>query len=621
MKITEGLFSRMVLQRRPRKEGGFPFSGSSKSPGTLFARVSTAGSDGSGPWYVAGRAKKGTFSGELKTLPNGGPYSIELEIRDSAGKVLTKRTVRDVLVGDVWVLAGQSNMEGCGMANQAAKSHPMSRAFYMDDRWGTAKDPLHNMWDCVDKVHWIIKGGVRPNVREHCTGPGVAFAQEMHRRNGIPQGLIPCAHGGTSMAQWDPAKKSEGGNSLYGATIRRVQKVGGRVAGIVWYQGESDAFGGEAGAAAFREKTRELIRCFRRDCKCPALPFVMVQLSRFIPKTPDHGAAWNRVQEEQLQLARSLKAVGTVPAVDLALDDLIHLGGEAQQILGRRLALEMDYLQRGGRAAPPPIRLKSWNLEHIPRTDSGKIILSYEGVAGKLTSGSRPAGFYVGDEQGTNTIYNIQLHKNEVHVLTSLRTKALSLAHLHYGYGTNPYCNIVDEAGRSLPVFGPLPLRRPGAFSEFCRQFQCATTPISLQDLKSPEKLKPLAWKKRSFDQEFANRSKEFQELKEGTLLYQAEFSCPTDMRLKLMLGYDGPVCAWVDGKMMLNDWQGTNPAIPDEGQSKSIPCTKGKHRVVVAVGANDGKAWGIFLRLERTDLSPSQRRKGLKDLPVPGFC
>ena len=63
----------------------------------------------------------------------------------------------------------------------------------------------------------------------------------MHRVTGIPQGIIACADGGTSMQQWDPARKSEGGKSLYGATLRRVQKNGGKVAGVIWYQGESDA--------------------------------------------------------------------------------------------------------------------------------------------------------------------------------------------------------------------------------------------------------------------------------------------------------------------------------------------------------------------------------------------
>ena len=43
------------------------------------------------------------------------------------------------------------------------------------------------------------------------------IAKEMLRRTGVPQGLIACAHGGTSMAQWSPKLKRLGGDSLYGA--------------------------------------------------------------------------------------------------------------------------------------------------------------------------------------------------------------------------------------------------------------------------------------------------------------------------------------------------------------------------------------------------------------------
>ena len=58
-------------------------------------------------------------------------------------------------------------------------------------------------------------------------GPGVSFANEMFRLTGVPQGLICCAHGGTTMAQWDPKLKKDGDNSLYGAMLNRVKRNGG----------------------------------------------------------------------------------------------------------------------------------------------------------------------------------------------------------------------------------------------------------------------------------------------------------------------------------------------------------------------------------------------------------
>ena len=72
------------------------------------------------------------------------------------------------------------------------------------------------MWACVDPVHvdlGVVRGGPPDTVRG--VGPAVAFAQEMFRRTGVPQGILACAHGGTSMSQWDPKLKKLGGKSLY----------------------------------------------------------------------------------------------------------------------------------------------------------------------------------------------------------------------------------------------------------------------------------------------------------------------------------------------------------------------------------------------------------------------
>ena len=67
-------------------------------------------------------------------------------------------------------------------------------------------------------------------------------------------------------------------------------------------------------------------------------------------------------------------------------------------------------------------------------------------------------------------------------------------------------------------------------------------------------------------------------------------------MKLKLELGYDGPVKAWLDGKKILHDPKGTNPAMPDDAVIDISP-KAGEHELVVSLGSNFGKAWGIFLR------------------------
>jgi len=171
-------------------------------------------------------------------------------------------TVEDVLVGDVWILAGQSNMQGVGLLKHRLPPVDAVRAFYMDDRWAPAEDPIHNLDAAVDSVHVELSGGTRPQpARFTGVGPGVAFGQDMFEATGVPQGLIACAHGGTSMEQWDPALKRLGSRSLYGAMLRRFQKNGSRVAGVVWYQGESDA-NAEA-APHYTRRMKRLVRAMR----------------------------------------------------------------------------------------------------------------------------------------------------------------------------------------------------------------------------------------------------------------------------------------------------------------------------------------------------------------------
>jgi hypothetical protein len=146
-----------------------------------------------------GSAANGKFSGRIAGLPAGGPYTVELSI----GKGGEKKCYKDILVGDLWLLAGQSNMADSGFMPSCSEVDPMVHAFYMTDNWGVAEDPLHDTAHAVAPVH----GGNPANPygkRLRGTGPGLPFGLAMYKKSGVPQGLIALAHGGTSLAQWDP---------------------------------------------------------------------------------------------------------------------------------------------------------------------------------------------------------------------------------------------------------------------------------------------------------------------------------------------------------------------------------------------------------------------------------
>ena len=195
---------------------------------------------------------------KLVGVPAGGPYTIVCQVKheNQTGTAL----VANVYVGDLWVLAGQSNMEGVGDLVDVTPPNPKVMLLGMDGHWAIAEEPLHWLVDSPDPVHSGDAANDRATRSEHAhktrkkgAGLGLPFAVTMVESTGVPVGLVACAHGGTSMEQWNPSKKEQGGNSLYGSMLRQVKLAGGKVKGVLWYQGESDSLGGGEPWKAFPE--------------------------------------------------------------------------------------------------------------------------------------------------------------------------------------------------------------------------------------------------------------------------------------------------------------------------------------------------------------------------------
>jgi len=615
MKITEGLLDHIVVQRTRRGMSDATFGGRCSVAGAVVARVRRGGKTVRPfDWTRVGRAERGRFAGRLRGLAAGGPYDVELRIVRKAGKVLDRTSVRDVLVGDVWILGGQSNMQGVGLLSERLRAIPQVRAFYMDDRWGPAEDPIHNLHAAVDQVHVDLAGGVRPAPPTVTgVGPGVAFGQGMFRATGVPQGLIACAHGGTSMAQWDPKLNRLGGCSLYGAMLRRFRKNGSRVAGMVWYQGESDAT--PEAAPLYTQRMKALVRAMRRHFGDRRLPVVVVQVSRVVswPWSAEH---WNSIQDQQQRLGEVVDNLATVPAIDLSLDDSVHIGGRDQHRLGHRLARAMQVLLHGRRAGKAPIALNSVSVQNRPRDGLADLVVEFTNVEGRLSAGSRAAGFALRDPGPATPFYNIELEANKAIIHTMLPGPDLEAMQVQYGCGCDPYCNIMDAAGRSLPAFAPQAIGRPRALTEFVREFLVSSflpADGKLRGLEYPGALDMLGLERRAFPDRFCARTEEILKSRgqQGVYYYGCRFECPERMRVRALLGYDGPVKVWADGREVFHDPEGTNPASALDAEAALGALSAGQHELLIALGNNNGNAWGIFLRLQRTDVPLWRIRQG----------
>ena len=464
IRITSGPADNQVFQRNAEQTADIPFAGSATGKkingkdveARLVAADSTPvpGFD----WSSVGKIQKLKWGGELKRVPVGGPYRLEVRLQGGDSSI----SISNLLVGDLWVLAGQSNMEGHGDLIDVQQPAPLVHSFDMADRWLVAEEPLHTVVNAVDAVHWPLNAERVPERltgqplenyvtnRKKGSGLGLPFAAEMLARTNIPVGLIPCAHGGTSMDQWSPELKDREGESLYGSMYRRVQAAGGRVKGVLWYQGESDA--NPKAEPAFLKKFESFVKSVRADFNQPDLPFYYVQIGRHVDNS--NVSEWNAVQLAQLRAETEIPHSGMVAAVDLQLDDGIHIGTQDLKRLARRLAdlVCLDLFPRTKdfgehKRGPRPI---------AATYQDGFVKVSFSGVNGRLQSEGPISGFSIRLANGewTPMIYKSHVDPAEAStVLLSVQGKLPQDATLWYGFGKDPYCNLRDAADMAAPVF------------------------------------------------------------------------------------------------------------------------------------------------------------------------
>ncbi len=449
-----------VFQRDGSEFCSIAISGNAPGAHKIEARLTeTQLVDTKAPFEELEMDSQGRFHGAIQHVPVGGPYVLTILARNPRGTRIGLEHIRELLVGDLWILAGQSNMDGCGKLVNTEPPSPLVHAFYYDDRWDIARDPLCWYNEAVDSIHW----GVAPEQRESTArldrltrttgaGLGVAFGKRMVRySDGVPVGLLVCSHGGTSMEQWSPGKKNRGGRSLYGSMMRRVEAAGGKVTGCLWYQGESDT--PQEAAKVYRKTFHEFIQSLRRDLSHPDLPFLYVQLGPFFGDA-SVLSEWDRIREDQRLIECDLKNVAMATALDLGLSDVIHIDTAGMKVLGERLAhlacvvhLKNHILKAG----PRPV---GGNFMDKERT---RLVVSFAETNHGLKPNSRVRGFSVEANSETIPIASCQVDsKSRNEVLIVLDSPAPRPAMLWYGRGLNPAVNLTDRHRIPCPAFGPM---------------------------------------------------------------------------------------------------------------------------------------------------------------------
>ena len=223
----------------------------------------------------------------------------------------------------LFLLVGQSNIAGRGKVTPAdKKSHPRVLMLNKAGQWVPATDPLH-----FDKPRMV---GV---------GLGKTFGTVVAQKNPrVTVGLIPCAHGGSPIAVWQPGRyyKPTRGHPWDDAIKRaKLAMKAGTLKGILWHQGESDSKQGLS--EVYEKNLHDLVSRFRKELVVPQVPFIAGQMGVF--KERPWSDAKKRVDQVHRELPMKIKNAGFVDSKGLShKGDKVHFNASSYREFGRRYA-------------------------------------------------------------------------------------------------------------------------------------------------------------------------------------------------------------------------------------------------------------------------------------------
>lgn len=277
------------------------------------------------PWQQC-HCGDGTWNHTFRKVPSGGLYKIQTILGFEGTPVdwgSRGDSVNHIGVGDLFVIAGQSN--AVGYARGAVVDPPDMNVHFLrtSGKWDMAVHPFND-----------TTASIRYAALEHGnTGhsPFLHFAKILTKKLGYPIGLLPTALGGSPLSAWN---KEEMGQ-LYDNMMDCIRDAGGKIKGVLWYQGCTDAEGPDT-ANSYLARFTAFVQRLRKDLNAP-VPLITYQLNRFYsPRTDIQNEAWSKVRDAQYKASLAIEGVSLVTTADGDLCDAIHNGMAANMTLGER---------------------------------------------------------------------------------------------------------------------------------------------------------------------------------------------------------------------------------------------------------------------------------------------
>ena len=276
-------------------------------------------------------AEDGRWFAEFEPMNYGGPYELKVSCENETV------SLNDIYIGEVYLCAGQSNIEfkmkESNTPEELYKSNELLRYFSVDkiaendyfsasDGWVLCEKETIKEWSAIGYLtgsEICDKKGVAVGII--CCNQGASVIESW-----VPQGTfekigidIPLDKKGSSHAEYEWNKHG----ALYDFQLSQVFPFS--VSGVIWYQGESDAFPDEG--SVYLDELCEMIKIWRKTFNDEKMKFVVIQIADY-PELwevrPPTKIGWKLVQQAQIDVSEKMENVATVISKDICETDCIH---------------------------------------------------------------------------------------------------------------------------------------------------------------------------------------------------------------------------------------------------------------------------------------------------------
>ena len=381
------------------------------------------------------------WSLQVKTPVGGGPYQITIDGNN-------KTILDDVLVGEVWLCSGQSNMEmsvswGIPYADEVANATDKNIRFFYIPRT-TAEYPQDDV-----KAEWVV---CNPDDMKRFSAAAYFFGKTLRQNLNVPVGLINASWGGTPAEVWTPVEAIDNNAALknaaaklspsswwpvtpalnYNAMIYPIIKYS--IAGAIWYQGEANV----KTASTYTELLSTMIKSWRKAWQ-KDFPFYYVQIAPYAGYGENSSSAFLREAQTK---ALATPNTGMIVTTDL-VDNINDIHPKMKKEVGIRLAnyaLSETYGKQG-------LVYKSPSYKNM-KVEKDRIRIYFDNAdKGLMTKDKTISEFFIAGDDQNFLPANAKIEKNTVVVWSDSVKKPIAA---RFAFRNASLPNLFSKEG--LPV-------------------------------------------------------------------------------------------------------------------------------------------------------------------------